>query len=353
VTEPFDTAETDRLLSTTRSVRKRLDFDRPVPDHIIFECIDLAEQAPSGGNDASRRWIVVKDPTTKARLGDIYRRSGSFMTDVADRLDGTGHSKEQVFSSSAYLVDNFAKAPALVIAAIWGIHDDSGRPGLFDSVLQAAWSFNLALRARGLGTTWTTMLNANVDDLAGILEIPEGVTTVVTFPVAYTIGTDFRPAARRSASEITYFERWGYTRERPSADGDTHLADGQGVVAEVDIAASPRKVWPAISALEPAIRNSASEIFQGRMLEWNDPAAVDPSTTWRIEILDQGVGSRVRFTAQLDPAGRVLNQSVVNEPAAETEIINNVRSTIKAEMHEVLSELRHHVESRSEQQQRD
>ena len=131
-----------------------------------------------------------------------------------------------------------------MIAAIWGEHDNSGRPGLFDSVIQSAWSFNLALRARGLGSAWTTLLNASVDELAGILGIPDGVTTIVTFPVAYTKGTDFKPVARRPAEQLTYFDRWGYTRARASADGGHHFEDGPGVVAEIDIEASPKKVWP-------------------------------------------------------------------------------------------------------------
>ena len=205
---PFDIAEIDRLLTTTRTVRKRLDFDRPVPDQVLFDCIDVAEQAPSGGNDASRRWIVVRDEATKQKLGEIYRRNGDFMINVADRLEGTGHGKEHVFSSSAYLVENFAKAPALVIAAIWGVHDNSGRPGLFDSVIQSAWSFNLALRARGLGSAWTTLLNASVDELAGILGIPDGVTTIVTFPVAYTKGTDFKVADRVPAEKFIRWNSW-------------------------------------------------------------------------------------------------------------------------------------------------
>ena len=106
---PFDVEAVDHLLRTTRSVRKRLDFDRDVADQLLFDCIDVAEQAPSGGNDASRRWIVVRDQQTKDRLGEIYRRNGAFMINVADRLDGSGHGKEQVFNSSAYLVEHFAR----------------------------------------------------------------------------------------------------------------------------------------------------------------------------------------------------------------------------------------------------
>ena len=174
----FDLDQTDRLLSTTRAVRKRLDFDRPVSDEVIFDCIDLAEQAPTGGNDASRRWIVARDQAIKDQLGDLYRQTGQVFARARQRLVGTGHPKEKVVSSSAYLVENMAG-------------------------------------------------------------IPPGVTTVVTFPVAYTKGTEFSAVPRRPASEITYFDQWGFTRQRPSVDGTARVADGQGVVAEIDTEARP------------------------------------------------------------------------------------------------------------------
>ena len=201
----FDLQQVDRLLTTTRAVRKRLDFARDISDEIIFECIDLAEQAPTGGNDASRRWLVIRDQGLKDQLGKLYAEVGTLFLEARGRLDGTGHPKEQVVSSSAYLVDNFSKAPALVICAIWGLHDNSGRPGLFDSAIPSAWSFNLALRSRGLGTAYATMLNNKTAEVSDILGIPSGVTTLVCFPVAYTIGQEFSPASRRPASNITYF----------------------------------------------------------------------------------------------------------------------------------------------------
>ncbi len=146
----FDLAQVDRLLTTTRAVRKRLDFTREVTDELLFECIDLAEQAPTGGNDASRRWLVIRDQSLKDQLGVLYAEVGTLFLKARGRLDGTGHPKEHIVSSSAYLVENFSKAPALVMCAIWGIHDNSGRPGLFDSAIPSAWSFNLALRSRGV-----------------------------------------------------------------------------------------------------------------------------------------------------------------------------------------------------------
>ena len=376
---PFDIAEIDRLLSTTRTVRKRLDFDRDVPDQVLFDCIDVAEQAPSGGNDASRRWIVVRDEATKQKLGEIYRRNGDFMVTVADRLAGSGHGKEQVFSSSAYLVENFAKAPALVIAAIWGIHDDSGRPGLFDSVIQSAWSFNLALRARGLGSAWTTLLNASVDELAGILGIPDGVTTIVTFPVAYTKGTDFRPVSRRPAEQITYFDRWGFTRARASADGGTHFEDGQGVVAEVDIEAPPKAVWPHVSDItisagadtelqgaewktddrglgavfvghnklgdmEWSMDNHVTAYDEGRVFEWSTADPDSPGGRWRFEIMDQGVGSRLRFSMEIGIENN-LTVPMANDSPDPVAVLNGRRKGIKANMQKTVEAIKAAVEA--------
>lgn len=368
---PFDVAEADRLLMTTRAVRRRLDTDRPVPDQVIFDCIDVAEQAPSGGNDASRRWLVVRDPELKTRLGELYAESGQFMNTVADRLDGTGHDKEEVFKSSSHLVQHFAEAPVLVIAAIWGIHDNSGRPGLFDSVVQSAWSFNLALRARGLGSAWTTMLNARVDELADVLGIPDGVTTIVTFPVAYTVGTDFKAVRRRPASEITYFDQWGFTRQRASEDRVARIADGPGVVCEVDCDARPADVWPIISdpampsrfdtELERAewlsdgpvgigstfrgfnrigdrtwdVVSTVSDYVEGRVFEWTVGELDDPGATWRLEVAEQGRGSRLRFSSIIGLANPTAQRAIA-DPSTEETSINTRRQMFKDNMTKTL-----------------
>ena len=118
---PFDTSETDRLLSTTRSVRRRLDLERPISEEVLLDCIDLAEQAPTGGNQASRRWIVIRDPETKGRIADLYREvGGTFLNDAATRLAGTGHHNEHTMVSSAYLAEHLHEVPALVLVAIYG-----------------------------------------------------------------------------------------------------------------------------------------------------------------------------------------------------------------------------------------
>jgi len=369
----FDLNQTDRLLTTTRAVRKRLDLEREVSDDVIFTCIDLAEQAPTGGNDASRRWLVIRDQDLKNQLGELYAEVGTLFVNARGRLDGTGHPKEQVVSSSAYLVENFANVPVLVMCAIWGIHDNSGRPGLFDSAIPSAWSFNLALRSRGLGTAYATMLNNKTDEVSELLGIPEGVTTLVCFPVAHTIGHDFSPAPRRPAAQITYFDQWGFTRELASADGSARIQDGPGVVAEIDTDARPRQVWEVISDINMPAKFSdefagaewlsddeiaAGAIFRGRSaisdgrewetncivtewveretFEWRTTDPENPGAIWRFDLAEQGTGSRLRFSMVIGKENNSTAPRAMADPSLENQILFERRLIHKANMQRVL-----------------
>ena len=145
----------------------------------MLDCIDLAEQAPTGGNLGSRRWIIVRDQAVKDQLGELYRASAlPFMASAAERLRGTGHPQERVMESAVYLAEHLAEVPAIVIPTIIGRHDGGSRPGLFDSVIQAAWSFCLALRARGLGTTWMTAALQDEAAVKELLGIPDHMTEI-------------------------------------------------------------------------------------------------------------------------------------------------------------------------------
>ena len=369
----FDLNQTDRLLTTTRAVRKRLDLEREVSDDVIFTCIDLAEQAPTGGNDASRRWLVIRDQDLKNQLGELYAEVGTLFVNARGRLDGTGHPKEQVVSSSAYLVENFANVPVLVMCAIWGIHDNSGRPGLFDSAIPSAWSFNLALRSRGLGTAYATMLNNKTDEVSELLGIPKGVTTLVCFPVAHTIGHDFSPAPRRPAAQITYFDQWGFTRELASADGSARIQDGPGVVAEIDTDARPRQVWEVISDINMPAKFSdefagaewlsddeiaAGAIFRGRSatsdgrewetncivtewveretFEWRTTDPENPGAIWRFDLAEQGTGSRLRFSMVIGKENNSTAPRAMADPSLENQILFERRLIHKANMQRVL-----------------
>ena len=219
-----------------------------MPDELLLQCIDVAEQAPCGAAQPSRRWLVVKHPALKAELAGWYREIGypalraEFGWPVPGDADyeagePRGNSQaERVFRSALHLAANLERVPALVLCTIYGEHDRIGSPGLFDSVIQAAWSFCLAARARGLGTTWTTAhLFGRAADTAALLGIPPGVTQITLLPVAYTTGGDFHPAERPSATDITFFDYWGVT-----GPGSDHPPT---VTLDVDIEAPVEIVW--------------------------------------------------------------------------------------------------------------
>ena len=209
--DPAQIATVDELLTTTRSVRRRLDLDRPVPPEVVLECLGLALQAPTGGNAQNWRWLVVRDAATRLRLAELYRAAGGQgIIDAAARAAGTGRTGDRVTSSAAHLAANLEHVPVHVIPCMLGRHPaDYNGPGMWDSILPAIWSFQLALRSRGLGSCYTTVHRRRERDVAAVLGIPfDEVTQVALLPVAYTIGTSFGPAARTPVGDVTAFDRW-------------------------------------------------------------------------------------------------------------------------------------------------
>jgi nitroreductase len=217
MTTPFDIAVTDELLSTTRSVRKRLDLDRPVEREVILDCLRLAVQAPTGGNRQGWRWIVVTDEGQRAKLADLYRRGGAA---YVEQIKAAGYDLDKITdpqanrvrTSSEYLFEIIDRVPVLVVPCIKGrISRVEDTAGFFGSIHPAVWTFQLALRSRGLGSTFTTFHLAFEQEAAELLGVPENVTQAAMLPVAYTKGTDFKPAERPPVEQITYWNGWGTT----------------------------------------------------------------------------------------------------------------------------------------------
>jgi nitroreductase len=210
----FDTTVTDELLSTTRAVRKRLDLERPVDPQVILDCIALAQQAPTGTNAQGWRWVVVTEPATKAELAEIYR--GGCLAYVQKAVvEEEDPQTRRVYESTLELALAIERVPVLVIPCIERRLEGASLVGTasgFGSILPAAWSFLLALRSRGLGSVWTTAHLWDEAGAAALLGIPDTVTQVAMFPVAHTIGTDFKRAVRPPPESITYWETWGKTR---------------------------------------------------------------------------------------------------------------------------------------------
>lgn len=207
----FDIAMTDALLSTTRAVRKRLDLDKPVPREIIDECLELAVQAPTGSNSQTWRWVVVDDPDKRRALADLYRKSAAPYLSGASEQAGDAQT-QRVFTSAMYLMDHLHEVPVHVIPCVAGRPpEDTPMPmlgGLFGSIFPAVWNFQLALRARGLGSTLTTLHLGHAQAAAELLGIPDDVMQVALLPVAYTKGTDFKPAQRPPVANITHWNTW-------------------------------------------------------------------------------------------------------------------------------------------------
>jgi len=216
----FDLEQTDALLSTTRAVRKRLDFDREVPDDVLLECLQLAVQAPTGSNRQGWRWMVIRDPEKKAALADMYRRAGGdYLAAAAADLDGASQ-QGRVLDSANYLAQNLEQVPVFVIPLIIGRMEDAvaeapgganltnAAAGLFGSIVPAMWSFQLALRSRGLGSCYTTLHLGLEKEAAELLGIPDHMSQAGLIPVAYTKGIDFKPAKRGPVSDITYLDSY-------------------------------------------------------------------------------------------------------------------------------------------------
>jgi nitroreductase len=208
----------DELLTTTRSVRKRLDFDRPVEREIVEECLAIALQAPTGGNRQGWHWVFVEDPGAKKTIGEIYRTNFyEYRNQPAPQYkdgDSRADRQDKVIDSASYLADNFHRAPLMLIPCLWGRYDGlSGAEsaGAWGSLLPAMWSYMLALRERGLGSAWTTLhlMNGGEQRVAELLGIPfDKVTQGGLLPIAYTIGTDFKPAIREPIAKVLHWDRW-------------------------------------------------------------------------------------------------------------------------------------------------
>jgi nitroreductase len=200
-------AATDRLLTTTRTVRRRLDLDRPVPRDVIAECLEIALHAPNGGNAQRWRWVVVDDPDVRVPLAELYREA------LVRRMGAsTGGYEDRMTRSIMYLAENLQRVPVLVVPCTLDRFSAkitlTGASALFGSVMPAAWSLMLALHSRGLGSAWTTVHLDHAEEAAALLGIPARVTQLGLMAVAYTTGGPFRPAPRDDAANVTYWNRW-------------------------------------------------------------------------------------------------------------------------------------------------
>ena len=223
----------DKLLTTTRSIRRRLDLSRPVPPELIEECLEVAVQSPSATNTQKWRFMVIRDADKRAGIARLYKQAfESYWEQADDATYGTTgpastpegargkpppyNGLQRMIDSAVYLADHLHEVPVHVLFCV---EDQVRDVPLFDqataygSILPAAWSFMLAARARGLGCCWTTVHLTHADEAARLLNIPDTVTQCVLLPVAYYTGTDFKAARRIPATQLTHWDTWGQKRD--------------------------------------------------------------------------------------------------------------------------------------------
>jgi nitroreductase len=208
----------DEVLTTTRSVRKRLDLDKPVPREVLMECLELALQAPTGSNAQGWQWVFVTDPVKKQAIADIYRTNALPYLDPPkpDYPDGDirGERMQFVADSARYLAENMHEVPVLMIPCLEGRVEKAPlgiSASFWASLFPAVWNFCLALRSRGLGSCWTTLhlIDDGEKQAAEVLGIPyEEYSQGGLLPIAYTMGTDFKPAKRLPAAQLTHWDSW-------------------------------------------------------------------------------------------------------------------------------------------------
>ena len=211
-TTGFDLDEVDRLLTTTKQVRKRLDLTRPIPANDLVEIIEIADHAPMGGNLERNRWLIVTDSGLKTQIAERFAAVGRPYLAANSEIRSDDRSRK-VIESAEFLVDHLAEVPALVIALRLDRppldpSTQGGAAAYYGSVLPGVWSFQLAARARGIGSAWTTFHLEHESEIADLLGIPPTVTQVCLLAVGYYTGDTFTPAPRRPAREVTYFNRW-------------------------------------------------------------------------------------------------------------------------------------------------
>ncbi|MFM7143331.1 MAG: nitroreductase family protein [Alphaproteobacteria bacterium] len=214
----MDLSTVDHLLTTTRSVRKRLDFAAPVDPAVVQKCVEIAIQAPTGSNQQGWHFVVVTDAAKRRALADLYRRGWDLYASARVTLDATDPRAAQmprIVASAEYLAKHLHEAPVMIVPCIEGRVEQApqfAQASVYGSILPAVWSLMLALRARGLGSAWTTIHLMFEKEAAEVLGIPDHVTQSALLPVARFTGADFKPASRIPARDRTYWDTWGARR---------------------------------------------------------------------------------------------------------------------------------------------
>jgi nitroreductase len=210
--------EVEALLTTTRSVRRRLDLTRPVDINLVLRCLNIAMQAPSGGNHQIWRWVVVSDPAQRSRLGEVYKKANeAYASSLEDGLTRDNSRAMREATSTRFMTDHLGEVPVIVAACFerppWMHLDAYGNASVYGSIFPAVWSFQLACRHAGLASCTMTSQIQRAAEVAHILGLPESFEQACVIAVAHPDRTDFAPAMRGELQSVVRIDRWLDGRE--------------------------------------------------------------------------------------------------------------------------------------------
>jgi len=186
---------------------RRLKFDE-VPEPLLLQLIDAANQAPSGSNAQRARWVVVRDAQLKYKLAELNRRHAEPYIEP-QRQNPADDKQKRMLDAVVWQMEHLHEIPALIVGCI-----DYGERVEGSDVYRQAGSLwpgvqNLLLTARalGLGAAPTTLALRDQDAVRSVLHLPERFAALCLIPVGYPMGK-FGPVARRPLQEIMRFDRW-------------------------------------------------------------------------------------------------------------------------------------------------
>jgi len=194
---------------TTRSMR-RLRTD-PVAPALIVKIIEAATMGPSGANRQPWRFIVVRDPQTKAYVAERYRKAWEiYLTPQAREILANDPQSPQgrILRSARYLAEHMGEAPVMIFCCV-KTFTDPGRKGqpMLNAIFPAIQNLCLAARGYGLGTSITGLHLMYAREIETRLGVPAGYANIALIPLGYPKGRWGR-SERKPALEVISWERW-------------------------------------------------------------------------------------------------------------------------------------------------
>lgn len=188
---------------------------REVPEELLIKLIDAANQAPSGSNRQSARWIVVRDTQVRAQLAQLNKISvDAYIGPQSGRPGELPHQsadkRQRMLQSVLWQAENMQHIPALIIACYQFDEPIKSQEEMYrsgGSIWPGIQNLLLAARALGLGAAPTTLGLMDRPKAKAALNLPEDMEAICLIPVGYPMG-NFGPVTRMPVAEVMRWDRW-------------------------------------------------------------------------------------------------------------------------------------------------